>query len=215
MSKSKECHKIWDFSSCAVIVAHPDDETLWAGGTIMMHPESEWTVVSLCRKSDRDRAPRFFQAVERLNGDGAMGNLDDEPEQLPLSNIMVQNVILTLLPSSKFDLVITHNFRGEYTRHLRHEETGRAVLALWRAGKLSAKQIWMFAYEDGGGKYLPRPIKDADIRVKLQKEIWQKKYDIITKIYGFGPDSFEAKTTPKEEAFWHFRSNEEAQKHFE
>jgi len=181
----------------------------------MMHPESEWTVVSLCRKSDRDRAPRFFQAVERLNGDGAMGNLDDEPEQLPLSNIMVQNVILTLLPSSKFDLVITHNFRGEYTRHLRHEETGRAVLALWRAGKLSAKQIWMFAYEDGGGKYLPRPIKDADIRVKLQKEIWQKKYDIITKIYGFGPDSFEAKTTPKEEAFWHFRSNEEAQKHFE
>jgi len=76
---------------------------------------------------------------------------------------------------------------------------------LWRSGQLSARQIWMFAYEDGGGKYLPRPVGDVDIRIKIQEEIWQKKYDIITKIYGFGPDSFEAKTTPKEEAFWCFR----------
>jgi len=214
MVQPKMYQQIQSFGNCAVIVAHPDDETLWAGGTIMMHPESKWTVVSLCRKSDRDRAPRFFQAVERLNGDGAMGNLDDEPEQLPLSNIMVQNVILTLLPSSKFDLVITHNFRGEYTRHVRHEETGKAVLALWKSGKLSAKEIWMFAYEDGRQKYLPRPVQDADLSIKLPDEIWQKKYDIIIDIYGFGADSFEAKTTPREEAFWCFGSNKKDQKQF-
>lgn len=212
MVQPKMYQQIQSFGNCAVIVAHPDDETLWAGGTIMMHPESKWTVVSLCRKSDRDRAPRFFQAVERLNGDGAMGNLDDEPEQLPLSNIMVQNVILTLLPSSKFDLVITHNFRGEYTRHVRHEETGKAVLALWKSGKLPAKEIWMFAYEDGRQKYLPRPVQDADLSIKLPDEIWQKKYDIIIDIYGFGADSFEAKTTPREEAFWCFGSNKKDQK---
>jgi hypothetical protein len=34
--------------------------------------------------------------------------------------------------------------------------------------------------------------------------IWQKKYDIITRIYGFAEDSFEAKTTPRLEAFWRF-----------
>ena len=30
-----------------VIVAHPDDETLWAGGTLLMHPDCRWTVVTL------------------------------------------------------------------------------------------------------------------------------------------------------------------------
>ena len=25
-----------------MIVAHPDDETLWAGGTILKHPEWHW-----------------------------------------------------------------------------------------------------------------------------------------------------------------------------
>jgi LmbE family N-acetylglucosaminyl deacetylase len=29
----------------AVIVAHPDDEVLWAGGLMLMHPDSNWTVI--------------------------------------------------------------------------------------------------------------------------------------------------------------------------
>ena len=33
----------------AVIVAHPDDETLWAGGTIMMGRDYNWQIISLCR----------------------------------------------------------------------------------------------------------------------------------------------------------------------
>jgi hypothetical protein len=60
----------------------------------------------------------------------------------------------------------------------------------------------MFAYEDGGGKYLPRPVRDADVYIRLTEEIWQQKFDLITKVYGFAPDSFEAKATPREEAFW-------------
>jgi LmbE family N-acetylglucosaminyl deacetylase len=34
--------------SIAVIVAHPDDETLWAGGTILEHPSNDWFIVCLC-----------------------------------------------------------------------------------------------------------------------------------------------------------------------
>ena len=213
MAGPKPSQQIWDFSNCAVIVAHPDDETLWAGGTILMHPEANWTTATLCRKNDSNRAPKFFKTVEELGAIGIMGDLDDGPEQNPQDSRYVQNMILKLLPSDRFDLIITHGIWGEYTRHLRHEETAKAVLALWRSNRLSARQIWMFAYEDGGGKYLPRPVRDADIHIKLQEEIWQKKYDIITKIYGFGPDSFEAKTTSKEEAFGGFREIEEVQKH--
>jgi len=170
-----------------------------------MHPESVWTVVALCRKNDPDRVPKFFRALDELGAVGTMGNLDDGPEQTPLAAHEVQDNILELLPSNRFDLIITHGFWGEYTRHLRHEETGRAVVNLWESERLYAKEIWRFAYEDGGGKYLPRPIQDADIYMELTEEIWQRKYDIITGVYGFSPDSFEAKTTPRQEAFWRLR----------
>ena len=208
MAGTKVESRVRDFKRCIVVVAHPDDETLWTGGTILMHPERDWTVITLCRKSDPDRAPRFFKALERLNAIGVMADLDDGPEQTQLNLLRVQATILELLPSREPDLMITHSLYGEYTRHRRHEETAKAVEALRESGALSAKELWMFAYEDGSGKYLPRPINSADCKIELPGEIWRKKYDIIRNVYGFGPDSFEAKTTPKKEAFWCFRSDE-------
>jgi hypothetical protein len=130
-----------------------------------------------------------------------MGDLDDGPEQRPLSDEVVQKTILDLLPCRQFDFIITHRSAGEYTRHLRHEQTAGAVFKLWNLGRLRASQLWSFAYEDGAGSYLPRPDKSADLRIKLPKEIWQRKYEIITDVYGFTKDSFEAGTTPKIEAF--------------
>ncbi len=206
MAKEEDLFRIHRFTNCAVIVAHPDDETLWAGGLMLMHPEAKWTVVTICRKSDAERAAKFFNAMEEFNAAGYMGDMDDGPEQNPLDNGEVQRTIMGLLPLDRFDVVITHSTFGEYTRHLRHEETAQAVMRLRRAEELSAGQVWSFAYEDGGQKYLPRADKGADLQIGLPEGIWQRKYDIITKIYGFSEDSFEAKTTPRLEAFWRFGS---------
>jgi len=193
------------FHRCAVIVAHPDDETLWAGGTILMNPRVEWTVITLCRADDADRAPRFYRALELLKARGAMGSLDDGPEQKPLESAQVRQTILSLLPEHRFDLVVTHSRRGEYTRHRRHEEVARAVAGLRGDGRLSAAQAWAFAYENGGGSYLPKPVQKTDILVELPENVWRRKYDIMTAAYGFAPDSFEARTTPRHEAFRRLR----------
>ena len=190
---------------CAVIAAHPDDETLWAGGLILMHLGAAWRIVTLCRKSDADRNPKFFKALGRYGAAGAMGDLDDAPEQKPLQKSVVQNTILELLDGESFDIVLTHSKAGEYTRHLRHEETAKAVWDLWQRGLIKSEWFLCFAYEDGGGKHLPRAIEEADILINLPENIWQEKYDIITKIYGFEAGSFEARTTPRSEAFWSFR----------
>ena len=196
----------------AVIVAHPDDETLWAGGTILSHPSWKWFIVCLCRGSDNDRAPKFLETLQILGSEGIMGNLDDGPDQKPLDENEPENTILKLLPSIQFDLIITHNPNGEYTRHIRHEETGKAVIKLWHSGKISANELWAFAYEDGDKKYYPRPVETATFYVVLTKRIWLKKYNIITKTYGFDKASFEAETTPRAESFWQFTSSHNAQK---
>ncbi len=139
----------------ALIVAHPDDETLWAGGTILSHPGWECFIVCLCRGNDADRAPRFKQALKVLRSEGIMGDLDDGPDQKPLEENEVENAILELLPQQYFDLIISHHPSGEYTRHIRHEETGQAVIKLWHNGSISAGEHWVFAYEDGNKEYLP------------------------------------------------------------
>jgi LmbE family N-acetylglucosaminyl deacetylase len=207
MTGTKNLSCIRKNSRCAVIAAHPDDETLWAGGLMLMHPGVKWTVVTICRKSDADRAPKFFRALEEFGAVGYMGDLDDGPEQSALSNSEVQRTIMELLPFDRFEVIITHSTAGEYTRHLRHEETAKAVMRLLETGGLGAREAWSFAYEDGDQKYLPRAERGADLQIELPKHIWQKKYDIITRIYGFSEDSFEARTTPRREAFRRFRAS--------
>jgi len=196
----------------AVIVAHPDDETLWTGGTILSHPSWKWFIVCLCRGIDTERAPKFYKALKVLKSEGVMGDLDDGPEQKPLDEKEIECAILNLLPPKHFDLIISHNPTGEYTRHVRHEEASKAVIKLWHAGKISTNELWTFAYEDGNKEYYPRPVENAPIYRTLTKRIWLRKYSIITETYGFEKGSFEAETTPRAESFWQFTNSYDAKK---
>jgi len=197
-------------TTAAVIVAHPDDETLWAGGTILSHPIWKWFIVSLTRKSDAERAEKFYKALKALGAEGIMGDLDDGAEQKPLAEKVVEEAILKLLPRVQYDLIISHHPAGEYTRHLRHEETGKAVISLWNSGKISTRELWTFAYEDGGKQYLPRTVKTDTLYAVLSEKIWKKKYSLITETFGFNKNSWEAQTTPKEESFRKYTNSVDA-----
>jgi len=196
--------------SIVIIVAHPDDETLWAGGTILSHPQNKWFVLCLCRASDTERSERFYKALKQFKAEGIMGDLDDGPKQHPLDEKELEDEILRLLPTTHYDLIITHSSTGEYTRHRRHEEVNKAVVTLWHNGHISAKELWTFAYEDGNKAYFPQIVENANIIESLSEKIWTKKYKIMTETYGFDKDSWEAETTPTTEAFWQFTNPHEA-----
>ena len=185
----------------AVVVAHPDDETLWCGGLILQHSDWHWRIVTLCRGSDRDRASRFASVLRLFGAKGQMADLDDGPDQRPLPAAEVEETILGLLPRSEFDLILTHGPGGEYTRHRRHEECCRGVAMLWEARRLSTQRLWMFAYEDRGGAGLPLVRSDADRREVLPPEVWREKRRVLTDLYGFTDESWEVRVAPREEGW--------------
>lgn len=191
-----------NLKKAALIVAHPDDETLWAGETILSHPSWDWFIVFLSLGGETDHAQNFLQALQQLGAKGVVDNLDTLNNQNPLNETEVKQTLLALLPEHYFDLIISHHPAGKYTNHNRHNETGKAVILLWHCGKISTAEFWAFTSENGKKNYLPRPIETAGIYKLLTKRIWKEKQRIITEIYGFDLNSYDAKTKHTEESFW-------------
>ena len=203
--------------NCLVVVAHPDDETIWMGGLILRHPGWSWRVLALTRAGDTDRVSRFRRAGRELGAEVSVSDLDDGTVLKPLSRDLREirdriGVMLEGAPDARpgvcdtqsaacgFDLIFTHGVRGEYTRHRRHEQVHRAVKNMWASGQLAGELVF-FAYEDGGGAYRPRAAGDARIRVSLTTEEYARKMHIIRNTYGYRRASFEARAAGPVEAF--------------
>lgn len=189
------------FKKALVVVAHPGDETLWAGGTIMMYPEIEWTVLALFGQEDPKRISKFHKAVSRLGAKGIMGHLDEGPENALIDMYELQFAILELLPVNSYDLIVTHGSEAEFIKHRRYEETGQAVASMFKNGMLTADHLWRFAYEEGIGKNLIDPSADADQSFKVSRKVWKCKKNIMARGYGFNDDSLTTKAVPQKEAY--------------
>ncbi|PIN94451.1 PIG-L family deacetylase [Candidatus Pacearchaeota archaeon CG10_big_fil_rev_8_21_14_0_10_30_48] len=188
-----------------VIVAHPDDETIWMGGSILRNKNYDWTIFSLCRKSDDDRRPKFEKVCKELNAKFLMGDLDDE-ELNDLKIDYVEEFIISYLKNKNYDVIYTHGENGEYG-HKRHKETHNAVVSLVNKNILKTRELICFSYINsneyvlGFDLKIAIPNENSETIINLNQDEHKKKMEIVSNIYGFDENSFEVLCCNKQEAF--------------
>ncbi len=108
--------------NAAIIVAHPDDETIFCGGTLLSYPLWNWSVICVTAEND-ERFNEFEKAIEIYKCLGVnitrSCNLKKPDKNEPLSEEDRQNwkesiEQLGLSP----EIVFTHHKTGDY--HVNH-----------------------------------------------------------------------------------------------
>ena len=184
-----------------VIVAHPDDETIWMGGTLIRN-KNKWdtTLICLCRSRDRNRSPKFRKVCKILGVQGRIFDLYDK-KFTPLAISKHKNIILKVA-ERHYDLIFTHNYNGEYG-HIRHKETHQAVKELLKDKKLSAKKVIFFSYKKINNNFQGYAIcnSNANKFIRLNKQELVLKKHLIKDVYGFQEGGFEERSSGRVESF--------------
>ena len=188
-----------------VIVAHPDDETIWMGGTIARNKGWNWTIISLCRASDKDRKPKFEKVCKMYNARGIILDLDDETSAM-IEQKKIIGEIKKSLPAKKYKFVFTHGENGEYG-HIRHLEAHKAVKKMISEKEIESEKFYCFDYEKGKNipypdLVPPKPVESADLVVNLSAEELELKRQIVRDVYGYpNENGFELMSCNKMESF--------------
>lgn len=186
-----------------VIVAHPDDETIWVGGTLLRTNFNK-TIICLCRKKDRDRKARFEKACRILDAKGYIFDLDDSEKGYykKISEKEIIKKILKITRGKNYDYLFTHGKNGEYG-HQRHIEIHNAVLEMLKKKFLTAQKVFFFSYtkKENGFQGWAIYNSNADKLIKLNRHQLSMKKNLIKNIYGFKEGGFEEKSSGEIEGF--------------
>ena len=153
-----------------MIVAHPDDETIFGGAHLL---NDKYTVVCVTCGVIDFRVVEFEEVMSKTNDDYIMLGFTDRIDKTgPISDWYyeyndIYNTLNDIIKNSEWDLIITHNPNGEYG-HIHHMMLSEMVTNITNKNNLYYFGHW---YPDGG------------IGDKLNDEIYNRKMDELISIY--------------------------------
>lgn len=121
-------------SSKLMIVAHPDDETLWGGCHLLA--EKGWHVISVTNASHKVRRKEFSNAMNYV---GASWEIWDHAD-LYFSNEFhprLKSLLKEVIHRQHWDMIVSHGPVGEYG-HRQHKALYKLVRSLVK------KNFWVF-----------------------------------------------------------------------
>lgn len=150
-----------------VIVAHPDDETIFFGGLIQVYRRRPWKVICVTDGNadglGAKRRQEFEKATHTLRAHKAeMWDFPDKFEQ----RLNIDQLIARLSQESAVE-VFTHGVLGEYG-HPHHQDVSLAVHRTFH----KKAHVWSTAYNCF-----------ADKSFKLPRKAFEKKGDVLSQIY--------------------------------
>lgn len=131
-------------ASRLMVVAHPDDETFWGGGTLAVG--SDWGVICLTHAGNRLRRRAFRRAMRVLGTPSIILDLPDrkEHEVAPADRKWAADQLLSFVNATHVEQVMTHGPDGEYGHPLH-----RAVSGIVADICEDTERLWYFNFDVG------------------------------------------------------------------
>ncbi|MCM1179170.1 MAG: Ig-like domain-containing protein [Clostridium sp.] len=180
-----------------MIVAHPDDETLWGGGHLI---SDNYLVVCLTNGDDEVRKRDFMNCLKVSKDKGIIlsyPDLIDKKKGVGIENrstweyeqLAIRKDIDMLLKYKKWNIVVTHNPNGEYG-HQHHKYTSKHVTDMFKMQPSCAKQFMYFGkyyskneITPGLKEQLPELPADVFKEKKKMMDQYQSKKATLYQVY--------------------------------
>lgn len=157
-----------DSASKLMIVAHPDDETIWGGMHLLEEP-GNYFVLCLTNGYNVKRTNEFYAVMAEYKSKGLILNYPDyfnrQKDDWSGVHEAIEKDISRAVHFKKWDSIVTHNPEGEYG-HIHHRMTNKIVT------KVNGKQRLQYF-----GKYYWR--LPLTITPGISQEYLQRKYQIM------------------------------------
>lgn len=156
-----------------MIVAHPDDETIWGGAHLI---EGDYTVVCITCGVDKKRQKEFIKVMNKTDSKYIMfshtdlkkGYISDWENEIEIIKLELTDI----LNERNWNTIITHNPQGEYG-HKQHKKINKIVTSI-----VSDKEkLYYF-----GKYYKKEQLKKVNL-VPIESQIYDIKSDILFNIY--------------------------------
>lgn len=147
-----------------MIVAHPDDETIFGGGHLL---SDDYTVVCVTCGQIEYRVNEFSEVMGKTNDNFIMLGFDDRMNKTgPISDWSYQydaiyNKLSEIINATDWDTIVTHNPDGEYG-HIHHQMLSEMVTNITNKENLYYFGNWYYN-GDSNAERLPDDIYNTKV----------------------------------------------------